>query len=265
MAMPNVWTQFLFSLITTPTLRKFTLALCHIEPVVAYNVISQHPWLREIDLFGIYSNSIQYLIEFPQSRFRIHNLESFRAPVRWLFDVPSVDTLSTLELYGDLVSKGFSRSVALINKLREFKGLTSLRLDYQEFPQVTNGVILDHLGQSVPRLRELKIRVRSCVCNHPMRTVSLSHSIPRHICRTLLMYLFTAWLSQTHIEGLVHRVLPNFEALRTYTCAVAGPQRGLGHSRHEAAHGRQPKETGKACMTLRRITDLHWQDSRSLG
>lgn len=67
------------------------------------------------------------------------------------------------------------------------------------------------------------------------------------------------------MEGLVHRVLPNFEALRTYTCVVAAPERGLDHSRHEAAHGRQQKEIGEACMTLRLITDLDWQDSGSLG
>lgn len=66
------------------------------------------------------------------------------------------------------------------------------------------------------------------------------------------------------MEGLVHRVLPNFEALRTYTCIVAAPH-SLRYSRHESAHGGQPKEIGNACMTLRRITDLHLQDSGSLG
>lgn len=193
--MPKVWIQFLFSLITTPTLRKFTLAMCHIEPAVAYNVISQHPWLREIDLFGVSSGSMKYpVIEFPPSRFRIHNLENLRAPLRWLLDIPSVDTLSTLYLYGDLVSKGFSQSGGFLNKLQEFTGLTSLSLEYQEFPQVTNGAILDHLGQSVPLLRKLEIRVRFCVCNHPMRSVSLFHSIPRRVYRTLLMYLFICWL-----------------------------------------------------------------------
>lgn len=177
-SMPAFWIQFLFSLTTTPTLRKFTLVMCHIEPVVAYSVIAQHPWLREIDLFGLYSDALKYRTGFRQSSFRIHNLEHFRAPVRWILDVPSVGTLSTLYLYGDLASEGLARSVAFLDKLQEFTGLTSLSLEYQEFPQVTSGGVLDHLGQSLPRLRELEIRVRSCVCNHPAHTVSLRHNVP---------------------------------------------------------------------------------------
>lgn len=151
-------------------LRKFTLVMSHIDSLVAFSVMAQHPWLREIDLCSFFPGRRS---GFPASRFRIHNLEHFRLPVTWLLDLPSTGTLSTLYLYGDLASSGLARSVAFLETMQGFSGLTSLSLEYDEFPQTVGGIVLDHLGQVVPRLRELEVRVRSCVCNHTERTVSL--------------------------------------------------------------------------------------------
>lgn len=163
------WHTFLFSFFI-PSLRKLKLSMNHIEPVVAYSIISQHRELREVDIYACITTPTTHRHEYPESSFRIPSLERLAIPAEFLHDIPAVDHLSSIHLYGDVLcihGHSIFRSLTFLNKLHDFRGLTSLSFQFKDLIQVvaSTGTPFGALGNFVPHLKELEIRVGSCICD----------------------------------------------------------------------------------------------------